>query len=73
MRITVYNIGVCYASVCAPKDMLPQAVADEVNAQHPTDIQTPWRVSEDPHFAGGQPNPCVCEADPERLHYLLNC
>jgi hypothetical protein len=48
-------------------------VEAEVNRTHPTGISSPWRLSENETFKGGENNPCVCEHDQTRLHWLLNC
>lgn len=73
MTIHVYTAGICSASVCAPKEMSVEAVTEELNATHPTGIESRWSLSTDPTFATGQPNPCPCEINPLRLHYLFAC
>ena len=68
----VYSLGIVCASVCTSiRD--PEAVAETMNLNHPTGIESDWAVSEDPTFKGGAPNPCQCEDHPGRLHWLLNC
>jgi hypothetical protein len=67
-----YAVGICRASVCAPKDTPIEEVEREVNGSHPTGIASPWRKSDDDAFSGGEPNPCPCNSDPERLHWLLD-
>jgi hypothetical protein len=71
--VEIYSSGLCCASVCAPKDMEGDQVADAVNAKRPTGISSRWEISEDKQFKSGEPNPCTCETDPERRHWLLNC
>lgn len=71
--ITIYAQGFITLSVCAPKELSVGEVEAEVNIQNPTGIESPWKVSEDPTFRTGESNPCVCEDDPDRLHYLLSC
>ena len=71
--VTVYTVGIVCLSACAPKDMPSDKVAEEVNAQRPTGIESPWASSDDATFSGGEPMPCACNGDPERLHWLLNC
>ena len=68
----VYAVGICAASVCVEKDATPKEIEREVNARHPTGV-TPWAMSEDATFKGGEPNPCPCPDEPDRVHYLLNC
>jgi hypothetical protein len=72
--VYVYGTGVVALSACAPAAMPPGEVAAAANRQQPTGISSPWRVSGEPRFAGGQPNPCPCDQQPAaRLHYLLEC
>lgn len=70
--VQAYSVGICTASACAPADMAGEDVAHAVNGQHPTGVG-PWKISDDPVFSGGQPNPCECNTDPGRKHWLLNC
>lgn len=68
----VYSLGIVCASVCTTlKD--PKAVSNTMNERHQTGIDSVWEVSEDPTFQGGEPNPCQCKDDPDRMHWLLNC
>jgi hypothetical protein len=71
--IEIYSHGLCYASVCAPKEMPLADVAAELNRQLPTGISFPWKPDEAPTFRGGQPNPCPCAKDPSRVHRLFSC
>lgn len=66
-----YNIGFVCASICT--NMTVEEATEELNAQHPTGISSQWQPSEDKTFVGGQPNPCPCDQDPNRKHYLFNC
>jgi hypothetical protein len=45
----------------------------EANAACPTGLSHGWRLSYDEKFASGQPNPCLCNEDSLRMHYLLVC
>lgn len=71
--VHVYATGLCAASVCAPNDMHPDEVARLTNISRPTGIESQWQLSTDKTFKGGEPNPCVCEQDNTRLHYLMVC
>ena len=74
MTIHLYSVGLCHASVCAPKDAEPEAIVAEANRLHPTGIESQWAVSDDERFQGGETNPCACNDHPtERLHWLLVC
>ena len=73
MTVIVYAEGPMAASVCAPSDMPREKVAQQTNAKSPTGISSPWQFSQDETFKGGQPNPCPCEQDPTRTHYLMEC
>ena len=71
--VIVYRSGVARCSVCVPAVWPLEKVEDEVNASNPTGIESRWRKAEDSTFPGGQPNPCDCEDDAERRHYLMEC
>jgi len=71
-QATVYSIGLCHCSCCAPEGMSREVVERQVNASHPTGISHGWHVSEE-KFRTGQDNPCPCESAPGRVHYLLCC
>lgn len=72
-EVHIYSWGLVSCSVCAPKDMPIEEVTSQVNIELPTGISSQWSNSEDTHFAQGQTNPCVCESNPDRLHYLFTC
>lgn len=69
----VYAIGIVHVSACAPKDQPRDEVLAAADRTHPTGLDHGWAFSEDDTFSGGEPNPCVCDQDPDRLHYLLVC
>lgn len=71
--VTVMSWGLVSLSACAPADTSIEDITHEVNLQQPTGISSRWALSEDKTFSGGQPNPCPCEQDLTRLHYLFNC
>jgi hypothetical protein len=70
--IYIYSVGPFCASVCAPAIMEGEDVAFEVECHRPCGTDPGWTVSADINFASGQPNPCVCEEDPSRRHWLLD-
>jgi hypothetical protein len=72
VSVDVYTVGLVHASVCTDLDD-PDEIAREVNAKHPTGISSAWKISDAPTFSGGQPNPCPCDRDPDRKHYLMVC
>jgi hypothetical protein len=71
--IHLYSEGIIAASICVHKDMTREEIVEQVNIQHPTNISTGWKISDDKTFKQGKPNPCECEQDSDRLHYLLEC
>ena len=71
--VTVYSNGIIACSVCVPKGMPRDEVEDCVNIVNPTGTNGRWAISEDETFSAGDPNPCQCNDDTERLHYLMNC
>ena len=72
-QAVIMTTGICYCSVCVPKDMTIEEIEADVNSQSPTGIGSSWKISKDKNFVTGQTNPCVCEQDKERMHYLLSC
>lgn len=70
---TIYAIGICYCSVCAPADMVVEEVERAVNRQRPSGVTMRWSLDDAGEFKNGEPNPCECNHDSERMHYLLSC
>jgi hypothetical protein len=68
-----YASGLCCMSVCADKRLTREEIERLANLQSPTGIGSPWKISSDDHFRAGNPNPCPCNVDGSRVHYLLNC
>lgn len=71
-HVTVYASGLVCCSVCTDLKGIRRITA-AVNLVNPTGIRSQWKKSKDKTFAGGQPNPCPCDKDPKRKHYLFNC
>lgn len=76
--IFMYRVGGLSMSVCAPASLEGPAVADAIEQYYPcggkhgaSDLR--WTISGDKTFAGGQPNPCVCEESPDRRHWFIEC
>lgn len=73
-EVRVYACGLMLCSACAPAGMTPEQVAAAVNQEHPTGISSRWKVSSDPEFASGGPNPGPCDQEPDaRRHWLMEC
>jgi hypothetical protein len=53
--------------------MSPEDVERITNTYHPTGISSQWVMSDDPTFKDGTPNPCACNEDKTRRHFLLSC
>lgn len=70
-RIQVYSVGICHASVCAESNVKGEEVVAHVNRRVPTGVG-PWEITEKT-FASGEPNPCLCNSDPGRFHWLVTC
>jgi len=70
--IVFYAEGPCMASICAPMFLTAQEIVAQANYYHPTGISSAWKVAEEP-FRSGDPNPCPCDRDAQRVHYLLSC
>lgn len=76
-RVDIYSNGIVHCSVCALKTMPIEEVVAEVNRINPTGISGAWQKSEDTHFASkgkdALTNPCQCEDDETRQHWLMEC
>jgi hypothetical protein len=70
--VNVYS-WFAYCSACVPEDMPRAEIEAAVNAAHPAGTWVGWKISENVNFREGRPNPCQCEVEKDRLHYLLNC
>lgn len=70
--VIVYRFGLCYCSVCVPKDMTIAEVEAGADRAHPTGLDHGWKKA-DKDFRTGETNPCDCNHGSGRLHYLLEC
>lgn len=68
--VTVYSWGLFYCSVCAPAEMTAEQIERETNAINVCGTSKGWTIA-DQEFSGGQSNPCACDSDPARKHWLL--
>jgi len=71
-KFTVLAVGLCKLSVCTD-EADPQVIEALSNADQPTGLSHKWTLDPAANFASGETNPCVCEKDPHRKHYLLHC
>lgn len=71
--VMVYSSGLVACSVCAPSRLTIDEVEAAVNRVNPTGIESQWRVSSDPTFAGGGEQPGPCEQSSGNIHYLMEC
>lgn len=71
-KFDILSIGLCYMTVCTNVES-PIDIEKLANAEHPSGVSSPWRLSTDKNFATGHTNPCACEHDGGRKHYLLSC
>jgi hypothetical protein len=69
VNVTIYAMGIITCSACAPATLTAGKVAAAVREQEPG----AWRISSDPEFADGTPNPGPCDTGPGRRHWLLEC
>jgi hypothetical protein len=70
-EIVIYSGGLVHISVCAPADMSRAEVERQAESRHWSGTRG-WKIDSG-SFLDGTPNPCVCELDPGRVHYLLSC
>lgn len=73
LDVHVYTTGLVHCSICVPKGVSLREAVAYVNRTHSTGIASTWNHSRDKHFASGELNPCPCETERGRTHYLLVC
>ncbi len=71
-KIVVYSNGICCCSVCVPRKFEKQDIEDLVNLKNPTGIESKWRISKE-NFKDGTKNPCDCNVESCKRHFLLTC
>lgn len=71
--VEIYSMGMCFCSVCAPKEMDAFRLAKIVNEINPTGIESKWAMSTDPTFKTGEKNPCDCPETDKKQHWLMVC
>ncbi len=63
-----------YKGVCAPKSWTPEQVEAEATRRDPPGTSANrWEVTEVNPDIGLDHNPCQCNDDPTRHHWVLNC
>lgn len=67
--INIYNTGICSLSACVPKGYNIKDITKGINALAPLNVNT-WEKSEE-SFSSGHSNPCECQKDVTREHYLF--
>lgn len=73
-KVHIYSNGIASCSVCATNDLSIKEITEEVNRISPTGISSKWALADDEFFDGQEKtNPCVCELDDNRKHYLFHC
>ena len=65
--VFVFSVGICTASVCAPKDMGKAEVERRVRKLDPTGAELTVRAE---RRAAGR---CRCVVNDGRMHWLLSC
>lgn len=70
-EVVIYSVGLFYLSICVPAEMSVEEIERAANANEPTGVN-PWKISSDKFFTG-QDNPCPCDKQSGRKHYLLSC
>jgi hypothetical protein len=71
-NVIIYAKGLCCCSVCVPQQLTSSEIKKNVNYMNPTGINSLWKISSE-KFSSGDFNPCKCNTDKNRLHYLLTC
>lgn len=71
-NVIVYSNGLVTCSVCVPKNLKRKEIERLVNKQHPTGVDSSWKIDKE-NFMTGEKNPCACNTDENRMHYLMSC
>ena len=71
-ELEIYSNGFVHCSICTNIENIEE-IERQVNMKNPTGIGSRWKISEEPTFRSGQPNPCVCEQKSTHRHYLMVC
>ncbi len=70
-HLEVYSSGLFHCSVCT--DITDrEEILKILNKQFPCGTDNGWMHSTDTHFAQGAPNPCPCDDQEDRMHYLMD-
>lgn len=74
--VEIYSLGIMSCSVCASDTLAHQEVCDIVNQLEP--VSGDWQPSKDEYFhaRSGEDQKkvgCVCESNPKRRHWLMEC
>lgn len=71
-RVTIYSSGMCCCSVCADVAVSIEAITEAVNRDNPSGTKNGWSLAKR-DFALGDKNPCACNEQKGKLHYLFSC
>jgi hypothetical protein len=67
----MYRYGLSHCSVCTT--LSDEDATDRLNTDNSTGISSPWAISEDKTFSGGEPHPCPCPDVKGARHVLFVC
>lgn len=65
----IYAEGILALSMCT--NATNEEATAFVNDVRPTGLDTPWSISDDTAFSGGEPHPGACEENPDTHRHLL--
>lgn len=71
-KVVIYKEHMLCLAVCAPKEMSKEELTKMVNDLNRSGTSAGWVVPDGKEFQGHE-NPCVCEKDSTRLHYVMVC
>jgi len=72
--INVIDVGDMMCAVCAPIGMQREVIERRINQHYPPIDGPPWRIAPDLYYEGERlDNPCACESNDQRQHWLLKC
>jgi len=70
-NVVIYSVGLVFCSVCT--DLKDTAeIERRVNNRNPSGTHSGWKIAKE-DFRTGESNPCRCNKDKGRWHYLLSC
>lgn len=71
--VTKEFVGICHMQVCAVANATDKEILEICNQENPSGTSLGWCnvIREDKETP--QKNPVICDKNPKRRHFLINC